>query len=45
LRASHAVASMTSDEVSMCDPLAWLSELYKDREHIKSSIVLLHSLV
>jgi hypothetical protein len=29
----------------ICDPLAWLSELYEDREYIKSSILVLSKII
>ena len=31
--------------LSVCDPIAWLSELYKERQYIKSNIVALNGLI
>jgi len=33
---------LSEHEVSICDPIAWLSELYKERQYIKSAIQDLH---
>jgi len=44
-RRARSRSDLTEREVSICDPLAWLSELYKEREYVRSSIAALDVLV